>query len=896
MLNFLRSPALLLLCWIVLGCECVGAAEAKRPVIAVISTAIDRASPLVAMVETRLSQDDRWVIVDREHIAELTREWELAAISGASATAKRVEMGRLLGANLLVLVAEVDEPVARAEVVICETAHGIRLRSASVPTAQGPEQAVVAIGQEIEAATKKQAEGVVRICAVPPLVSMDLSATHDHLKIAYARMLETMLLQIPGTLVVELAEARQIAAEMEQVGTMVDRTLPMYFLGEYRFDAANPEMPPFLRMLAKQGEREVGVLEAQNMAPDEAAGFFRKAVMSLLGQESGEPLPASDLKIEAQLLAARANQYFVLGYYQECVQVAEASLLLDSAQPDLHRLAMVAYSRYARKNKLPTIQALPYYDLALVHMEQCLIQTHLEKRDPGLWQALLESFREIPYMTNQADEPTTAAVHAHRKRSQNAYLRVLDAKYRNGTLNDAMLNMIFHHWNNWLGAYNQPPREHFQQRLDVADIILGAKLKNPHWYICKLLDDGLSHAVIQSADYAWFTGQLKQRDHPAVAAGFKKLADDEAYKAKRQVEKKMARQEAIKKLPNTEPTGPIEIEFVPLKIQDPQYGSLQWSGMLRCGGDVDLFWGQSGVYLMRSIGVAEKLVDLSGQRWFGQACYDGKYAWLPLGDGQACVLAIKIDDGSVVRFTAEDGVQPFLGATAATIGQGRLCMTAWMRKAVVDRNYIAVLELADDGTKKFRIIHEATKQAVHGHADNDDKLDARRAFVPKFMVSEPTADGSSWRALVNRGPTSLWIDPDAGKVEAIDVGTGGIPDLNDITLHDHAVYYSSGALYRMRVGSRAKDRVRDLPENGSGAERVLIRDGKLHVVGWFWWVADGVDQPLRKLQGKVPGRLYDLRQLFDSAHYGVILRSRTGGEKTYQVKFIRHDDGGRSRQ
>ena len=53
---------------------------------------------------------------------------------------------------------------------------------------------------------------------MPPFLSDDLTYEHDHLKTAYARLVEQTLRSRPGVLTVELEEAHAIAREVRLTG------------------------------------------------------------------------------------------------------------------------------------------------------------------------------------------------------------------------------------------------------------------------------------------------------------------------------------------------------------------------------------------------------------------------------------------------------------------------------------------------------------------------------------------------------------------------------------------------------------------------------------------------------------------------------------------------------
>ena len=488
----------------------------KPSVIAVVPIESTGPTPLTALIEARLSSNAHYVLVDREHIAQVTEEWELAALSSASSVSKRVEVGRLLGADILVLFSESSSPSPHCEVVVSETARGLRLRTATLPTLQHPEDDVRAVEGEIEIALKKLAEGISKIHAVPPFVSMDLSGDHAHLNGAYARMVEAMLLEIPGTLVVEIAEAREIAAETALTDVKVGRAMPVYLMGEYRFDTANPDKPPFVRITAQRGGRKVGGREAGGLTPESAVPFIRKSVMELLETAGGGELPEPNATIEWQILAARARDHFALGYFEESAQLAEAGLLLDGRQPQLHQLAMSAYGRCCWGAKKSVNETLRYYDRALAHLEEFLMQSQFTRLDPEVYNAISQAFAESVGLTNHADESTRKDVFAFRKRARNTYLRVIAAKHDRGTLNDAVLDLILFRWLFEHDMYGESLRDNLRKRLEAAPMLLDAAVERPGAFIGMLVEYGLSDAMKRTGDYLWFLDELGRIDHPAV--------------------------------------------------------------------------------------------------------------------------------------------------------------------------------------------------------------------------------------------------------------------------------------------------------------------------------------------------------------------------------------------
>ena len=124
------------------------------------------------------------------------------------------------------------------EVVVCETRQGLRLSVQPIRLTTQPETAVAAVTRLVQQAIEKERQKIVDIVAVPPLMNMSLGREADYLQRAYAGLIEGCLLERPGVLVVELAEADAIAREIALSGGTIERRLPLYLLGQYRIETA----------------------------------------------------------------------------------------------------------------------------------------------------------------------------------------------------------------------------------------------------------------------------------------------------------------------------------------------------------------------------------------------------------------------------------------------------------------------------------------------------------------------------------------------------------------------------------------------------------------------------------------------------------------------------------
>jgi hypothetical protein len=83
---------------------------------------VDR-SPVGALLEQTLLADKEAQWLERTEIDRVLRERELGALLGPAAAAERSSVGRLLKADLLVLLRHAATPAEHADLVVCETSR-----------------------------------------------------------------------------------------------------------------------------------------------------------------------------------------------------------------------------------------------------------------------------------------------------------------------------------------------------------------------------------------------------------------------------------------------------------------------------------------------------------------------------------------------------------------------------------------------------------------------------------------------------------------------------------------------------------------------------------------------------------------------------------------------------
>ena len=304
-------------------------------------------TPRAALLEAKLLAEPGANWVERADIDKVLKEQKLQAAFGPQGVGERVKLGKLLKADLLVMVRPVkDAKEQTLEVVVSETATGLRLLLRAVPVTKNTDADIAELLAAAKDGIKRHGEKVAEVVAVPPFVSNDLELTHDHLRGALAKLAEAEALDRKGVLVVELEEAEALAKEIALAapGTTLARPLPVYLLGEFRHEGKGKDATVSVKLRAEHGGKPIGKPEVAVVKPDESPAAVRKwsaGVLDALAKDD-RPRPPGDPKVEAKQLTERAFVLRRLGNWPECLTLFEASLLLDPTQTDLHAEAVKA--------------------------------------------------------------------------------------------------------------------------------------------------------------------------------------------------------------------------------------------------------------------------------------------------------------------------------------------------------------------------------------------------------------------------------------------------------------------------------------------------------------------------------------------------------------------------
>lgn len=898
------------------------------PVCAIIADkALDlHASPLVALLEASLSEDEKLSLVERMEIDRVLQEQQLQLLFSAEGGVERVALGRLLKADLLVLLQAGEKESARyVDVIVSETEGGLRFLVWTVVWADDPQAEAEAVHALVERGLAKYGEKITEICAVPPFVSKDLSHKYDYLQAAYATLIEQTLLELKGIVVVELAEARAITRELALAGTAsyVTRNLPLYILGEYRNEGLDENRRVSLSLTLQRGETQLRAVKKAGLSPDEVATFLREGSLEMLEGlvKAGQSLPDPD--IEAQQLAERARVFTDIAAWPEALALIEASLLLKPDQPQCHynaayvltRLIQSCYDPYGslEQFKRKAIIGLEYCRLSLGHVEAFLRSTIFhEGHEYGNFGGTYAAGNIEGYARDHAPEIEAMCLDLVRE-GRDMALRVMEAKAAAGELNDATVDLFIHFVPGHYKRMGETAEENYALRFRMI-----------------LLVKDLPRAEYWTRTLATWEIDPPQKVSPAYGAFIQQIATIPGQKVQKAAEKVWQQYQAAitpEKPAPQEPAKPVtlvdevaaDITFHKLELACGDSSGLGWSsvprlfGWLPCGEDVDVVWGLKELFLMKGKGSLKRIYK-SEERFFHllRACYDGKYAWAPIrGREEPLVLVINPETEQIFEFTAEDGLPRMSsGVAAVPLAPGKILLAGSFGKTDVegapDRGWCALLEFSENGVKSVDVFHEARLHMYSFDRYGEEIWNPHNAFSPRFMVViADKVNNAGKRVLLGRtsipGPASdypLLIDPEARTVEVLrdrvwrpTCYEGDVYWANlDPKIGDPEHTSLAPNLWRLGFPDFKKTTViSSLPSKGIDGGPVAFFNGRVHVVGRHWWTAGQLDDKFTQLQAKIPGGKWKwyLRELCHSNHYGLLLLTHQDGDDhgAYSVEF-----------
>lgn len=872
--------------------------------VALLQTNPAQTSDVVALVEADLTTAGKVTLVERQQVEKVLHEQQVQAVLGADAIAGRTLFGKLLQADLLVFIRPQDKPQPNWELIVAETHQGLRLIRQPIAI-QDSRAAAGAIERLIAEALDKQSQKTQVIFAVPPFVSNDLGFSFDYLRGAYAQVVEGALARQKGVVVVELAEARALAKEILLTsGADVTRPLPLYVMGEYRTTGRAASRKVELDLKLMRGEKEIAGGTKENLTLEQAPVFLQQVAMWFMSKSDAGPHGVTDPKVETAQLAERAHLLLSVGGWQESLDVAEASLLLDPNQAAVHRDALSALSGLLGPDPWGRGADLPPGLPSRGNSTNKLIRRALEHLEPYLRQAtvhraqderLLEAFlirmsgarRITPGWRSRLTDEERDGVEVGGL-AEEMFVRVLEDKCRRQVVDDTALFL-----------------PEFEAKGDLSD----DQMRELNFKL-------LSELTFMPREGAIFETLIDQQ-HPLDPANLefdrkvRRLANTDLQ---RSVDQWMKTVEAIRLANSKKPSPPqespqpqvtasIKPEAKPAKGGDARLirltlksdgtaGDNAWlpvEGWLPAGKGVDVVWSANGIFVMKQKGIIRQIDDRapkSSQKWqFAQPAFDGKYVWFTretlLGRRGYHLLAVDPQTEKVLEIDSDAGLPHSDSLLVAPISPGRAVVVGSF-----GQTYVATVTLIPESKPthgKVEMLHEFRRVPVSG--DNQQWRNADLIFTPWSMqvVNEKRADGSLHQAAL------VWRQSAESAVGAhlisIDLTTGAAHALEQETYTQSPclIAASGGDCWEIgsdphigwemsRIGySSVTTRSIGLEPDSRARTQLIEYDGALHLMndrgGWSIGALD--KGPFRKIKIAVPENMVGLT-LQRSQFYGLV--------------------------
>ena len=739
-------------------------AELRPPVVAVVDpTGSDR----TALLEAELLSDAGLTLVDRRAIQQVLGEQKLQAAFGPQGVGDRVRLGKVLKADVIVLVRPQTGAGAPAvEVVVCETAGGLRLIARPVPLTKDATADGLALAAAVRVGFRKYGEQIREVVAVPPFVGHDLGYEFDHLKAAYARLAELAAADRPGVVAVELAEAEAIATELKLAapGERVGRSLPVYLLGEYRNDGTGAARRVELTLRAERGGKLVGDAKTLVVAPAEAAAAVQEwATNTVSGAGSGETAPP-DPKSEAKRLAELAERFRRTGEVTEALELMEASLLLDPRQPNLHAHAVRILAEQVDQTwrKVRHDPSLMPAVVRLVHRRRSHLGQFLDTATFKGWPNEVHQLVVIgqsrllngplgvkyAYLTPEVVEQ---AKHVDAERAPLGK-RIAELASRHGY---------------WISPvpYWEYPRDKRYAAMEqlLRDYQARYQGEDKAGNFFSLTERGTAHPDDPpgefTPDYLAFLDRVDTFAGPGlkkvVARQRQTVLDEQAGYRWGVSPRAFGPPKPVAAVPGEQR---LRLVPIPVVVADGGKGTPA-SGLLgvqAAGPGADLYWGWGGIlYLMTEKGSIRPLWQPSGydpnsrirSEHVASTCFDGKFVWVVVTSARTeqvnghaverqrvILLAVDPTTGTVNEVTADDGLPgPRAGADAGVWGQPRVLVAPLGPGRIAAVGYFS--------NRSWAATIDRTRLAGGGRAVRVDVIyEARKLSGPRTKNWKPGPD------------------------------------------------------------------------------------------------------------------------------------------------------------
>ncbi len=300
---------------------------------AIVASADVQKTGLADLVLAEASKLERIEFVERDALDRVVKELELESLAGSGGVSQRMNAGRALRADALVLLTSVSKAESsRLRVVVCDARQGTRLATFETEVEKASlDRTAKSVVAEIARVRDHFADGVRLVVGVTPFVSRNLEHRHDHCQSRFAELLANSLTSQRGVAVIEVEEARAILKERAlHAEEAVTRRVPFIVSGQFRMTsrdgASEPDVELTIELTSAKSVQKLPVRTIElSRTPQWLVGDLSLELLKTSGG-TFEPLDAETQQVA---LIRQANSFSQLGDWRRSLGLREAALVLD---------------------------------------------------------------------------------------------------------------------------------------------------------------------------------------------------------------------------------------------------------------------------------------------------------------------------------------------------------------------------------------------------------------------------------------------------------------------------------------------------------------------------------------------------------------------------------------
>lgn len=296
-------------------------------------------TPMPDVLMEELSHEPGVQLVERDEIPKALKELGRSELLSSGSAATRLQLGRLLKADALILLGREKREGDKKELlrlVISETVYGARLWADFFEEVD-TKPLSMRISSIVRRVRDRYPDGVKSIIAVPPFVSKNLSHDFNPLRAQFSHVLESALGAFPGIAVLEIEEVQAIRKEQDLTGGDArERIVPVFIEGEFQIRRQNKQERVHLSLRIVRGVTSdamewdlAGVPDAVEVLRDQAAARIMQIPQDQLKQ-------TLSVRKQAGLLTERADIFSRRGEFLVSTALRESVLLVDPYNKPQH--------------------------------------------------------------------------------------------------------------------------------------------------------------------------------------------------------------------------------------------------------------------------------------------------------------------------------------------------------------------------------------------------------------------------------------------------------------------------------------------------------------------------------------------------------------------------------